>query len=333
MKKGELEVNDDFNIWGWVHSAGAILLVATFIGFLGDFYWVFDLFSQFRIQYFFISLLLLLVVSVMRRRDQKLIMKYLFVFVVNLVFLWPLFEGKPSSEISGKGPYRALLINLNSGNIRKDLVRKYVLNESADFVTLLEVTESWQSYLRGVNDVYPYMKFLAREDNFGLAVLSKFPIVNEEIRYLGEASKPTLRLGLDVDGKTLQLVVAHAFPPFGGKSTEFRDTQLRLLSDVGKNNDPTLLMADLNIVPWSSKFKKLLANSEMTDSSAGYGLQTTWPSFTSVMGVPIDHVLLSREIRLLDRKIGKYVGSDHLPVIVEFMIDSSLKNKVKNTSQ
>lgn len=333
VKSGELQVSDDFNIWNWIHAAAYILLISTFIGFLGDFYWFFDLFSQFRIQYCIISFLFMLVLLVIRRYDQRYILMHFIVFMVNVVFFVPFFIGKPNPEVSGQGPYRALLLNLKSSNLQKDLVRKYILNESADFVTLLEVNQSWYSHLKSVDSVYPHMKFVTREDNFGVAVLSKFPIVYEDVRYLGEADVPTIHIGADVEGKILQLVATHPVPPSSEVQAKHRDTQLRLLADIAKPNHAAILMGDLNVVSWNSKYKKLLSRSNLSDSMIGFGIQTTWPSFTSMLGIPIDHILVSKEIRLLDRDVGKYVGSDHLPVIIEFMIDSRFENKVTKVSK
>jgi endonuclease/exonuclease/phosphatase (EEP) superfamily protein YafD len=38
------------------------------------------------------------------------------------------------------------------------------------------------------------------------------------------------------------------------------------------------------------------------------------------MSVPIDHCLVSPEITILDRRLGPAVGSDHYPLIVDFII-------------
>jgi endonuclease/exonuclease/phosphatase (EEP) superfamily protein YafD len=40
------------------------------------------------------------------------------------------------------------------------------------------------------------------------------------------------------------------------------------------------------------------------------------------MRIPIDHVLHTPDIRVYERKNGPRVGSDHLPVMVEFYLPS-----------
>jgi endonuclease/exonuclease/phosphatase (EEP) superfamily protein YafD len=40
-----------------------------------------------------------------------------------------------------------------------------------------------------------------------------------------------------------------------------------------------------------------------------------------LMRIPIDHCLFSPGIRILSKEVGPRVGSDHFPVIVDFLIE------------
>jgi endonuclease/exonuclease/phosphatase (EEP) superfamily protein YafD len=51
-----------------------------------------------------------------------------------------------------------------------------------------------------------------------------------------------------------------------------------------------------------------------------YGYQPTWPTFLSVMSIPIDHCLHTSGVQILNREVGREMGSDHLPLIVDFQI-------------
>jgi len=51
----------------------------------------------------------------------------------------------------------------------------------------------------------------------------------------------------------------------------------------------------------------------------------SWPAFLFFkwLMIPIDHCLVSNDIRVVDVKTGASIGSDHLPLIVELEIAAS----------
>lgn len=89
---------------------------------------------------------------------------------------------------------------------------------------------------------------------------------------------------------------------------------------VHRAASPVLLLGDLNVSPWSPYFRRLLRESGLRDSSQGRGVRPTWPTFNPLMLIPIDHCLYSPGIAIVNRQTGPHVGSDHFPVIVDFVI-------------
>jgi len=57
-----------------------------------------------------------------------------------------------------------------------------------------------------------------------------------------------------------------------------------------------------------------LKQGNLKDSEVGFGFQPTWFAPTGLPFIPIDHLLTSRNVCVLERKIGPAIGSDHLPV-------------------
>ena len=82
-------------------------------------------------------------------------------------------------------------------------------------------------------------------------------------------------------------------------------------------------MGDLNVSPWSAEFRQLLKDSQLRDSTKGFGLQPTWPTHVRLMQIPIDHLLYSSDIKIIDRRVGPNIGSDHYPLIVDLQIPKS----------
>jgi endonuclease/exonuclease/phosphatase (EEP) superfamily protein YafD len=85
-----------------------------------------------------------------------------------------------------------------------------------------------------------------------------------------------------------------------------------------------ILLGDLNTTAWSHAFQKLVKQMDLKDSRKGYGLQITWPSMMPILGITIDHCLISDTISVLDHKIGPNIGSDHYPVYVEVGMEASV---------
>jgi endonuclease/exonuclease/phosphatase (EEP) superfamily protein YafD len=77
------------------------------------------------------------------------------------------------------------------------------------------------------------------------------------------------------------------------------------------------LAADFNITPWSPVFADILEGSGLRDSSLGFGVAPTWLSRPLFFGLPIDHILVSPDIKVKNRHVGPDVGSDHFPVIAD----------------
>jgi endonuclease/exonuclease/phosphatase (EEP) superfamily protein YafD len=79
-------------------------------------------------------------------------------------------------------------------------------------------------------------------------------------------------------------------------------------------------MGDFNATPWSPPYRRLLARSGLCDSRAGFGIQATFPAASSIVRIPIDHLLASCSVGTADRHIERDVGSDHLPVVIDLVI-------------
>jgi hypothetical protein len=76
----------------------------------------------------------------------------------------------------------------------------------------------------------------------------------------------------------------------------------------------------LNLTPWSFHFKVLLRVTGLHDSARGFGVQPSWPNNNPFLRIPLDHVLHSPDIVVLQRTIGPDVKSDHFPVIVDLAL-------------
>ena len=311
-----------FNItfWGLLTSATAFVCTATVVAFFGAKWWPLDLFANFRLQYLF-CLLLAFVVLLVGKKWPWAAVAGVFA-LINFADILPAFVGRGGEAVSSSNRVTILLVNVLTSNKEYERVRQLVRSEDPDIVALLEVSETWMNELSSVKDEYPHVVASPRSDNFGIALFSRIPFVESEIIEIGEAGLPTAFTRLRLEDVALTIIATHPLPPTRRASARYRNRQLKELAHylhaVGK---PVIVMGDLNTTPYSPHFKKLLRESGLRDSRRGRGIQPTWQAqFPWVLRIPLDHVLHSPDITVLDRRLGPNIGSDHLPVIVEFSL-------------
>ena len=88
-------------------------------------------------------------------------------------------------------------------------------------------------------------------------------------------------------------------------------------SDEDAQTEPVFVIGDLNCSPWSVRFRDLLRDGRLRDSSVGMGWQPTWPANLWWFGIPIDHCLYGAGLHVHRREVAAHVGSDHRPLLVE----------------
>ncbi len=198
----------------------------------------------------------------------------------------------------------------------------------ADVLLLQEVSDEWVALLRdeGLEASHPYRFVEAHaiaEDYFGIAIYSRFPIV-ERARFDLEGV-PLLRADLDVEGVALRVYAVHAVPPSSARlharwRRQMDALEARMREDV-RDGRALVLGGDLNTSPATRAYRRLLdAGVGAAHEDAFRGLATTWPN--GVFLAPpmrLDHVLV-HGVAVRDVSEGEGASSDHLPVIVDLAL-------------
>ncbi|MCJ8329316.1 MAG: endonuclease/exonuclease/phosphatase family protein [Lentisphaeria bacterium] len=210
---------------------------------------------------------------------------------------------------------KLLFFNVYSGNRNYNRFMDYVKSENPDIIVLAEVNYKWWNALAELRTDYPHHKESLRDDNFGIAMLSRIPFDEAAIVKRGNRGVPSIRALLF--NKKLCIWGTHPLPPRRLDYSINRNKQLKFLANKVVAGSNTVIIGDLNTVPWSPYFKDLLTDANLYDSRQGYGNQASWPSGNSLIRIPIDHCLLSPSINVISRKIGPDLYSDHLPVVIE----------------
>lgn len=294
-----------------IDLAAVAAAAATLAGFAGRWHWLLDLTSHFR-WYWLLGGAVCLAAAAWQR-SRLAIAAAAVAVAVNLWLLLPYWL---PAELGNDGGETIDLVSLN---LLADLTDTapaidYLRHRGADLVVLLEVTHAWAEALVELESLYPHRVVEARADKFGIALLSQWPL--DEPRVITPADgPPAIVATLRREARACRVIAAHPPAPISAAWSAWRDAQLDALGKlVTESAGPTILAGDLNTTPWGHGFGRLLAASGLRDSALGRGVQPSWNAHRPVPRIPIDHVLVSPEIRVLDRRIGPAVGSDHLPV-------------------
>ena len=296
---------------------GAVVSVFSLLGFLGQFNWVLDLCSHFRVQYVITLSILGILLLVLHCRITAI--AFLLVAGVNATQILPLFFGGRITVPKGTHVLRVMLLNVNTNTGDPRLVKLAIQEANPDIIVLEEISTRWMEELAWLKTSYPYSITRPREDNFGIGCFCKEPLVEGEIAYLGVVRIPTILARIRTKGFLLRIVATHPTPPTSREYSMWRNRQLDLLPSVLGSQSPVILVGDLNVTPWNSHFRTLLLRSGLRDSSRGQGFHPTWPNDHPFLRIPIDHILHSPDLMVVERRVGRDVASDHYPVIVDFI--------------
>ncbi|MBX9687185.1 MAG: endonuclease/exonuclease/phosphatase family protein [Candidatus Obscuribacterales bacterium] len=205
--------------------------------------------------------------------------------------------------------------NVNTRNRQYDRVIAAAKASDADLISFEELDSAWVTALdSGLRKDYPYRIALARDDNFGIAAFSRFPM-KAEVLYL---ELPIVLARVEIPGHPLNFVCVHTLPPMQTASYDTRNQEFADLALLKSKLSGAMIVAgDFNCSSWSPKFTELLKNTGLKDSRQGFGVQASWPVFLGIPLIPIDHFLVSEDLVVLSREVLPDVGSDHYPVKME----------------
>lgn len=215
---------------------------------------------------------------------------------------------------SGERTADALMVasaNIQYRNPDARALVDWLRKEKVDVAVVLEVAPAHVRALEAMAD-YPHRRIVPDEGPFGIAVLSRHPLA--AVRVIESAAGiPRIEAAVRLPRGRVRVTALHPMPPLRTEDHFARNLTIRALAEAAAaSGEPAILAGDLNATPWSSAFAGL-ADRGLRRAS---GLAPTWPAAAAgLMGIPIDHVLVSRQWRVVASRTGPNLGSDHLPVL------------------
>ncbi|NEP32730.1 endonuclease/exonuclease/phosphatase family protein [Moorena sp. SIO3B2] len=307
-----------------------------------------ELTTNFKHQYLVLGALPLSYFALTRRKRWLIVT--LFCLLINLTEIIPWYIPKLSFGASGE-PMGLFLFNVSFSNTQYGDAIALVKEEKPTIAAFLEAKDPWPKQLEALREVLPYNISIPE---LQIEVYSRLPLQESEILEYGK-SRGLVKLDLSIAGADASVIVTHSYPQFYfGKQEDFGNQ-----GDFGKQGDlekqgwqwrnqdleeeigdyirqiekPVVLIGDLNVTMWSPYYKSLIESSGLRDARAGFGILPTLSKFSPAnpwLAIPVDHCLVSRDVKVIKMRTGPDLGSDHLPVITDIALRASQKSEVRS---
>jgi endonuclease/exonuclease/phosphatase (EEP) superfamily protein YafD len=234
---------------------------------------------------------------------------------INLAVIVPWYAQSENRIEDSDESVKILISNVAMNRINHHKLAQLVENEQPDIIGLIEVSPQVLEDLAINPDDYRFrFEFPTKENNEGLALFSKLPIAKANTVMFGESATATIVATIHTGQSAVEFILTHPYWPLGVDLAGRRNMQLQHMAEYVQASGKTVLLAgDLNTTMWSAYYREFEKNSGLVNARIGYGIGPTWPS-SSLLGIPIDHIMITMPSQIGDFQVHKGIGSDHLPI-------------------
>ncbi|WP_119073125.1 endonuclease/exonuclease/phosphatase family protein [Aggregatilinea lenta] len=235
-----------------------------------------------------------------------------------------------SGAVAAAAEFRVAAYNMHSQDSDPAQVVQTVLALDADIVGLNEVGYEHADQLEAATKAgYPYQIWYPQPTVHGVALISRYPILDQEMYEPVEPANLHLRVVLDVDGTPVTVFVAHPPSPTspffplgyedGPRNVELADLRARIEAETG----PVMVLCDCNMSDQSDPYRSMddLLDDSFREAGRGFGL--TFPYGRTFLPplVRIDYIWISGDFTALDaHPAGSNGTSDHRPIIADLAL-------------
>lgn len=295
-----------------VITAALALFIPQVLALFAEQNWFFELFVHYIAYYTVIAAILILICA--RKRLWKTATLLTLIIAINLPQFVPYYQTQTQIPAYGE---EIKIFSANFFYLNEDFatIKEVIAEEDPDIVAILEANIPWLDEKDEYKETYPYTFITDKFGPFGIVVMSKFPAEFKQINWRGENAVEAV-----IDGR-YKVIAAHAQAPVMKSWAADRNYYFGQLADeVNRSELPVIVMGDFNSAPWSPYFKQLIEKTSLKEARKGYGLVPTWNANKPIFWIPIDHILTTDDIEILDFHRGAYTAADHYPVVASLRL-------------
>jgi endonuclease/exonuclease/phosphatase (EEP) superfamily protein YafD len=235
--------------------------------------------------------------------------------------------------VSGaSAPLRLTWANMRNWITGAEALTRLLRTETPDIVVLTELTTHHRPAVTAASG-YAFHSAFPAGSAFDVLLMSRQRPADLRFDYTFGVEFPVMEARFCSIRRTtacLAIIALHAPRPalpgglFGEPATR-RDGLLALAASMARRRleagDHVVLLGDLNATPYSTAFADALADSGLADSGRAPAERPvrprpTWLSTWPGIGLALDHALISPGVRVIERRLGPHIGSDHRPLVL-----------------
>lgn len=231
--------------------------------------------------------------------------------VLNLAVVAPLWTGARAQADAANPTIDVVMFNTKIRS-DQDAVAEWLQREQPDVAVLTATTSSWDETMRNRSGMEVAVSQPPGIDLELLVLTAHEPRGSAILEWGRDGRDRAVEVVVGVEGESVRVLGLHPVSPVGIDRAVRRDTMLRHAAAwAASTEQPAVVAGDLNAVPWSTAFRRLLDEGGLVNSLEGHGVQPSWPAPVAWVGVPLDHVLHSPELSTVERTLGPSFGSNH----------------------
>jgi endonuclease/exonuclease/phosphatase (EEP) superfamily protein YafD len=289
--------------------------LATVVGLLDRFSWVFELADVFRLQYVVLLVVATLAALALRQVPLAAVAAALAAINVAVVGI-PFAASATAASHPAKGSLRVVMANVEVGNSDFSGVERLVARTKPDLFGVVELTPEMAEHLSRALPQYSEHVLEPRDDAYGIGLFSRRPLLSARVVRLPADGPPSVVARVRVADRPVTVVVTHVHTPFAG-SIHVR--QLRALAAAAPTfGERVAILGDFNTPPWSGPLRQFSSDAHLQDLYAHDAWRAySWPTWSAVLRVPLDNCFVSDGVFVKGHQRGSRIGSDHFPLLVD----------------
>jgi endonuclease/exonuclease/phosphatase (EEP) superfamily protein YafD len=286
---------------------------ATGLALLAPLGWPFELFAHFRVQYAAAALLLAAPLAWQRRLGTAALALLLAGW--HALPAAQRLHAAPAAPACAGPEITVVTANVQYSNEHRGPFLAWLDTQPGDLIVVQEVTAAWARDL-AARAAYPHQHVLPREDPYGIAVLSRWPLESVGPLDLAGDGLPSLSGVVSAGGQRVRFLGLHTHWPLTPGLARARDAALRRAAELARTSElPIVVLGDLNLTPDSPVFGRLLGEGGLRDVMDGRRWRPTWQAGFWPLALRIDHVLVSPDLCVERAEVGPALRADHRPVL------------------